>query len=555
MNLVIVAGGLGSRLAPITNNIPKFLVNIGKETGLVEMIRYWKQYQLESITVIVNSVYKDLTQAYFDLYFAGDQDLVMLNGDDEFVPIPFIIKTVDVANGSAHAIITSCDHLIDSQVMFTWCDVLPGESFDLDTLQQMGAGAIAFTNYDHPNRYDLVKVGDRGYQRVPQIREDGRGGLFGVYYVSQYKRKYYVDGTDFVEILGAYSYVEGGYVAEFKMPSIIDFGDMPKLERTRATDDGARSFNSVEMHGDLVLKTALNEQGKNLISREIRWYETLETHHSTVRRPNFWPHRNHESFVMSKVKGLPIYQVWPTLDDEGRRMVLSRIFEQLDMLHSTQKPTDISRILADVTAEAYTKLITRYEEIKPVIDAFGPVQLVNHTSLHHTPKELIEWLHSELCTEYAHEKSYSLIHGDLQMSNSMIDPDTLEVTFIDPRGYFGKTDTYGLADYDLAKLLYSLSGYDLFNYSTNFSISHLGPLGSDYSLGDRFALQYTMPKPNLSGVQELIESRFKRKHYLWLAVHWIGLAQYIKNDPVKSLCAHYRGLAKAEQLMTGRVFL
>ena len=36
--LVIVAGGLGSRLAPLTDGIPKFLVNIGKNTGYVEIL-------------------------------------------------------------------------------------------------------------------------------------------------------------------------------------------------------------------------------------------------------------------------------------------------------------------------------------------------------------------------------------------------------------------------------------------------------------------------------------------------------------------------------------
>ena len=41
MHVVIVAAGLGSRLAPLTNYIPKFLVNIGKQTGYVEQIKYW----------------------------------------------------------------------------------------------------------------------------------------------------------------------------------------------------------------------------------------------------------------------------------------------------------------------------------------------------------------------------------------------------------------------------------------------------------------------------------------------------------------------------------
>ena len=52
------------------------------------------------------------------------------------------------------------------------------------------------------------------------------------------------------------------------------------------------------------------------------------------------------------------------------------------------------------------------------------------------------------------------------------------------------------------------------------------------------------------GLGDLVKV-FKREHYLWLAVIWHGLAQYIKNDPVKSLCAHYEGMVLMHQLKNG----
>ena len=62
MNIVIVAGGLGSRLAPLTDYVPKFLVNIGKNTGYVEQVKYWDKLDcIDSLTVIVHSKYKDLS--------------------------------------------------------------------------------------------------------------------------------------------------------------------------------------------------------------------------------------------------------------------------------------------------------------------------------------------------------------------------------------------------------------------------------------------------------------------------------------------------------------
>jgi Nucleotidyl transferase/Phosphotransferase enzyme family len=542
MHIVIVAGGLGSRLAPLTNHIPKFLVNIGKETGFVEQIRYWSNYRPASITVIVHSAYKDLVQAYYDLYFRDDKNLVAhlatqrADGeyDESFIPTPFIVKTVDEANGSAHAIMTTCKHLENKPVLFTWCDVLPGEHFDVELLNH--GGVFAFTNYDHPNRYDLVQVGAAWSERVAQLREDGRGGIFGVYYLSTYKAVPFEAGQDFVEVLHYY----GPWIKEIKINRIIDWGDKPKLERTRSTADHARSFNSVEIHGELVLKSSLNTQGDTLIKREIKWYDELSKQGSTVRRPRYWPRRDEKSFVMTKVKGIPIWELWPKLDDEGRTMVLTRIFEQLDLLHNQVMGVGNEVLIRDMKAEACDKLLARYREIKPVIDSFGEITVVNgHRLREQNPEVTINRLYAALHDIYAGSKMYSLIHGDLQMSNSMIDPDTLEVTLIDPRGYFGKTDTYGLEDYDYAKLYYSLSGYDLFNYSKEF---HIDALAGG-------ALEFVIPKPNLGGCLEIMNQRFWYQHQLWLAVIWIGLGQYIKSDPVKMLAAHYHGLAIAEQVL------
>lgn len=532
-NLVIVAGGLGSRLAPLTNYIPKFLVNIGKETGFVEQIRYWSQYNLDSITVIVHSHYAAMVQAYYDLYFRGD--------------IKLVVRTVDVANGSAHAIFSTCGHLEKQPVLFTWCDVLPVERFDIEKLNE--CIVAAFTNYDHPNRYDLVKVADGNFMtRRPRIC-DGRGGIFGVYYVCNYDVQPYVDGQDFVECLEHYSSV--GTVAEIKIDKIIDFGDKPKLEHTRSTADGARSFNSVTMHGKLVLKEALNAQGEGLIVREIMWYDELDRVKSQVRRPKHWASTSGTSFVMGRVKGVPIWQLWPQLDESGRAMVLSRIFEQLDLLHSEQVHVGTSVVHRDITAEALDKLLLRHEEIDELIQSFGPVTWVNGQQLKmpFKPRMIISSLYERLIKHYGGIEHHSLIHGDLQMSNSMINPDTLEVTFIDPRGYFGKTNTFGSPDYDIAKLLYSLSGYDLFNYSKDFHLSHNGLKEEN----GRWNIEFSIPRPNLGGCAEIMQERFTEVHQLWLAVIWIGLAAYIKSDPVKCVAAHYHGLAMAERFLDGQL--
>jgi len=196
----------------------------------------------------------------------------------------------------------------------------------------------------------------------------------------------------------------------------------------------------------------------------------------------------------------------------------------------------------DVKAEAYDKLLARYDEIEHVIASFGKIDRVNGQQLtEQDPRKTIEAVYKELVAQYDQSTQYCLIHGDMQMSNTMINPDTMEVSLIDPRGYFGKSEVYGLADYDIAKMYYSLTGYDLFNYSRDFGIK---------SLKDGI-IEFDIPKPDVTGCEEIMEARFKHAHRLWLAVIWLGLAGYIKNDPVKSVCAHYHGLAMAERVLGG----
>lgn len=547
MNIVIVAGGLGSRLSPLTNYIPKFLVNIGKNTGYVEQVRYWidngvfildkdvvtaldkicvnSAEQVGSLTVIVHSAYAALIKAYHEMYFPD---------------LPLIVKTVDEANGSAHAILSTCEHLNGKEVFFQWCDVMPGEDIPAGEMVEHYHGKnVVFTNYDHPNRYGLVKKGTGWADVKPQLREDGRGGIFGLYYVNNFTTNVmYVDGQDFVDVLEQY-----GEMREHRLSSIVDWGDKPKLERTRDTADAAREFNKVEFHGDLVLKKALNTQGERLIKREIAWYEELKRVGAGVKRPDFWPASDRKSFVMSKVDGVPVFQFWKTLDNENRGLVLERLFEQMDALHSVEMPP-LSELLndpaADIKAEAYDKLLARYDEIEHVIAAFGPVHKVNGYDLKESdPRKTIKALFDALIAEYGDDTKYCLIHGDMQMSNTMINPDTMEVSLIDPRGYFGKSEIYGLADYDMAKMLYSLTGYDLFNYSRDFGIK---------SLKDGI-IEFDIPKPDLTGCEDIMSKRFTRVHDLWLAVIWIGLAGYIKSDPVKCVAAHYHGIAMAERML------
>jgi hypothetical protein len=526
MKICIVAAGLATRLQPLTNYIPKFLINIGKQTGFVELIRYWSEHS-NDFTIIIHPKYEEITRAYFDLYFKNTN-------------IKLTIKTCETALGTAHTIDTSLGNDYDGDdILFTWCDVIPSNKFDLDELERYahadhrggyagctGDGIAVFTVDNGLNRYK--------YQRNTLVKADG-GDVIGIYYVERYDRLRmdYVEGQDFADVLSKNA------VNQFPLKDIIDFGDKPKLFEVLKSSDGAREFNSVKIYETLVHKTPLNAHGVKLIKNEIEWYEEVRKQFVAISVPVVYPSMDKSELVMERVTGVPIYKIFSDVDAIDKELILNNVFINFKELHSVKKQVTNEQVILDIKKEAFDKLNTRYDEIERVINSFGKnISVVNGIEINNDPRFIIKKLFNAILDHYHGVEEYSLIHGDLQMSNSMVNQHSLKVTFIDPRGYFGDTKLYGLADYDIAKILYSLSGYENLNYSTSFYLKNI----------DEYGIEFDIPgiKFNAAEMQ-----RFEPIHFLWLAVIWIGLAAYIKNDPVKSVAAHYHGMTLATRFLNG----
>lgn len=525
MKICIVAGGLATRLQPLTSYIPKFLVNIGKETGLVKMVRYWKNYTDEFV-IIVHSKFEQLTKAYFDLYFKE---------------LKLQIITVDVALGSAHTIDAALGHDFDGEdILFTWCDVIPGGDpnyvgihFKMNENSKTSPSQVPqiFTIDNCSNRYKFID-----HQLV---KEDG-GNVLGIYHVPNFQslEGRFEEGEDFADVLSREKHLK-----EIKLDEAVDFGDKEKLYELFKSVDPAREFNSVEIFDKFVQKKALNEQGKTLIKKELAWYYELQAREIAIPVPTVYTEIGHHptEFLMSKIdNGFPLYKIFYNLTEKEQAWALKDIFLSFDEMHS--KKINDAKALDYFKEEAYTKLINRYSEIKEVIDAFGAgIKTVNGVDLFDVEPEVIIKAHYEkMLKHYEDVSELSFIHGDAQMSNIMYDATHHKIFFIDPRGYFGRSQIYGFADYDIGKLAYSISGYDFFNYARDFYIE-------DISKGSiKFEIPHNQNEISPKAL-EIIAEKFKPIHKMWVAVCWVGLAQYIRNDPIKSLAAHYHGLSLMSQ--------
>jgi len=113
------------------------------------------------------------------------------------------------------------------------------------------------------------------------------------------------------------------------------------------------------------------------------------------------------------------------------------------------------------------------------------------------------------------------------MSNILIDNDKL--WFIDPRGYFGNTKLFGLKEYDISKIIYSLSGFDQINNNNHFFIIN------DFNID-------TNINNNIDNYLQLFSSYDTTILISMTVLHWFGLSDYSKNNIHKCISSYYYGI-------------
>lgn len=519
MRVVIVASGLATRLYPITNNIPKLLVNVGKETAVIKMLKYWTTYT-KDITIILNSRYRLLTEQYINLYFP-ELGITYLHSD--------------IALGSAHAIFeTLPDYYEGEELIFTWSDLVPNEDQVIELSPDYNH---VFLNTTGGNRY---KWGNAELEEV----SDNSGDVIGIYHVAKYRKLDYEEGQDFADVFNGFGSKIDRVVLE-----VTDFGDKAKLQRCVFDSDDAREFNELIEMDDFYLKKPRTRYGEKILRSEIGWYEEIDDLTSTVlvnlhlNIPAIYPNFDHSAFFVEKIEGRTFSSAYwdKRSDDYNKMMLVESYLDTLGALHRIEKIFPKEEIQRDIMRESHGKLVDRCNVIKPIIDEVcGNIQIVNGKRI--MPfEEIVENIKKYFANYSQSVTQYSFIHGDPNFSNAIVDRQDV-VWLIDPRGYFGYTDHYGDPCYDRAKVLYGCDGYDLFNYHPLFSVDVIGK-----------EISFDHPSTNALGASNRAPSNiFGKDEQAWLMVIWICLAEYIKNDIHKSCAAFYHGLYMATKFFEER---
>jgi 5-methylthioribose kinase len=221
------------------------------------------------------------------------------------------------------------------------------------------------------------------------------------------------------------------------------------------------NFNNIEIYEDVVIKTAKNEYGKKKINYEIGFYEYILSNHVIFPMPKLVFSDLSDSIL--KIEYLKGYQV-ATKHECDPRFVKSLINHIITLHDNTRYPVSRKEYTEQLKLESIQKVLIRFNETDwNSIPGFNEITHVNYIKIkdmnYYITKinELLDVIVSGI-TEY----KFALIHGDINLGNIMTNCSG-DIRFIDPRGYFGNLSLFGIEEYDFAKLLFGLSGYNIFD--------------------------------------------------------------------------------------------
>jgi hypothetical protein len=577
MDVIICAAGLGSRLSSYTHDIiPKYLVNIDDNTGLYHIIKYWNKYA-ENIYLIIHSKYISITQFYIKSTFDKDYN-------DKIKIIDY-----DKSDGTAYTLNYVINNEINNKLskplskkfIITWCDLYLIEPLHQSKFNK--PGIYIFTNGNNC-RYLLNKNNE-----IINRDEECDGNILGIYYFHNIE-SFKLDQNEALnkDIVVFLSKI--GKIFNYSVKSIIDYGDTNKINQihsmyydsstsSETNNLRCRFFNQLTLLEDndndiitkKIFKKGITDKGKELIKNECEWFKIVPHQDFLPRIYSFYEH----GYIMEYMENyIPLYKFFKNINNYNqynknildyfdidigqdinrdinqdknieinqiKNNILKNIFNNLNILHRIEK-INVSQInfYNNLKIEIFDKIYLRKKSIEQLLEYFGKITIVNGIEID-TFDNIVNICKSIIIKYYqAIEKyEYSIIMGDCQFSNILINPDDLKkIVFIDPRGYFGNSKIYGLIEYDYAKVLYGISGYDNFNYN-NFNVKKINL--------EEGILEFYIEKIQFD--ENIIRRYFNKVHKAFNVIIWLSLGEYTKNDIWKCLCSYYHGLYLGTQLI------
>ena len=499
--VVICASGKGSRLLPLTKHIPKLLVNVDNSNIIEKIINYWSQYT-DNFKVIIDSKYNEIVDFYLKLS-----------------KITYEIINVDCLNGEENSYTLnkamSNKKYSNKKILITWCDIYPDVLIPENVF---GDENIIFT-YKNFGRYDAMNN---------KIIKKPYGNIIGIYYFASFNHIQHYENT--MDICDCYKDNFGDFKT-FEIESLTDIGDFQKMcnyIHKNETTYNTRYFNKItELSGNILEKRSTCSYGNSIITNEMLFYKYI----SLDNIPKIIEYSK-DSFKIQKIANHHFIEIFNKTSIGGQFLMIENVLNEIEKIHNLEKiKKSKSAVLEDIKIEFYDKVMQRLENVDQLLHFFNNVKSVNKVPIRFNHKYIIDKLFKNIkATILERPPEYNVIHGDPHMSNILVDSNQ-KLWFIDPRGYFGNTKIFGLKEYDIAKLIYSLSGFDHINNSdTHF-----------FTIDEKLNIDTNITN-NIDNYLHLFEKYDRNLLIDMTILHWFGLTDYSKNNIHKCISSYYYGI-------------
>jgi hypothetical protein len=242
----------------------------------------------------------------------------------------------------------------------------------------------------------------------------------------------------------------------------------------------ARFFNQIKMDESSlrITKTGIADK----IRLEKKWFDEIP---SEIRgySPNTYSSKVTHGYEIEYETSIPANEMWISgnNDDSYWHLFGQSLSQLMEVMHSINDST--------TTVDEQTSFKKEMFSIKvnQRVEAFLRINKVNDNFLNNVKLNGIQIPRLQFVLEEIEKVSekvsglgnWSIIHGDLCLSNMIYDRRKNQLKLIDPRGSFAKEGIYGDPIYDLIKLSHSILGnYDYFACN----LFHLSQSESEFEL-------------------------------------------------------------------------
>jgi len=488
-NVIIQAGGRGTRMGQLTANKPKALVPLRGKPLLFHALDLFPHSDI----VVIGDYKIDVLRRYCEAFGRHEHlRIVRTDGSGTCAGISEAARQMDP----------------EAPVLLSWCDLVFSESPAplFSGLETAGVGVST----SFPCRWSFR---DGQLAHSPSSTE-GVAGCFWFPRTSSLNPT--PSSGEFCEYLASWSDLDAVGVPLGDL--CTEVGTLDGYESQSGKGFASRPFNRITALSDgTLLKEPVDAQGESLAKLEQAWYRQA-TRAGLDCVPVIL---GYEPLRMEMIKGTEPYLL--SSSSSTLKMII-RGFRQLHKAFPTS-PADTASL-----DEAYLgKTAERLQKVATLIPMADRSEIVINGKSHRNPLHYWDELGHAVRRHYP--QTFSFIHGDPTFSNILVSGE--RVVFIDPRGYFGTTRLFGDPAYDWAKLLYSLlTNYDQFNLG-RFRLSiaaqavelDIQSSGWEHLATDVFAAS-RVPEPYLMSV---------------LGIIWLSLTTYAWDDYDKVCGSFYKG--------------